>query len=148
MKFLKTNEGEYPVGTAVLVRGRIVKWKEEGKEKEKEGCVFSGELLWEKDDKVCLRNARRIFYWEGAASLSQLAAEGVKNAGKCLFPREVGEVIIHKPVETIKLTEAAVESINSVKIWEATAQDYEDAQVAIEKGSIKEFVCRQINQHE
>jgi hypothetical protein len=114
----------------------------------KSAGVFVGIIKDMQKEECIMINARRIFYWEGAASLSQLAAEGVKNAGKCLFPREVGEVIIHKPVETIKLTEAAVESINSVKIWEATAQDYEDAQVAIEKGSIKEFVCRQINQHE
>lgn len=41
--------------------------------------VFAGELESRTGQEVVLRNARRIWYWVGAATLSQLAMEGTKN---------------------------------------------------------------------
>ena len=40
--------------------------------------VFAGYLESRVDREAVLRNARRIWYWDGAASLSQLAMEGTK----------------------------------------------------------------------
>lgn len=61
--------------------------------------------------------ARRLWYWSGASSLSQLANEGVKNPDECKFPVEVPEVDLKEIIEVIPCTEQAQESINSVKIW-------------------------------
>lgn len=38
--------------------------------------VFAGELETKDGREVTLMNARRLWYWTGAASLSQLAQEG------------------------------------------------------------------------
>jgi hypothetical protein len=38
--------------------------------------VFAGTLISRKGAEVELTNARRMWYWKGAASLSQLAVEG------------------------------------------------------------------------
>ena len=73
------------------------------KNKCKEGTVF---------------NARRIFYWDGAASLSQLANEGVKKPQNCKFAQEVKEVDLREIIEVIPCTKIAEENIKSVKIWE------------------------------
>ena len=66
---------------------------------------------------VKIRNVRRIWHWSGAASLSQLAKEGVKNPDDCKFSVINDEVIVVNVVEMIPLTEDAKKSIYSVKEW-------------------------------
>jgi hypothetical protein len=83
------------------------------------GEWISGELVSRCKSEIHLKNARRLWYWEGAASLSQLAMEGVKSPDSCKFPTEVNEVILYGAEEILKLTKAAVYSINSVKNWSA-----------------------------
>src|SRR5579872_6046415 len=52
--------------------------------------VFAGILDSESTETVkILRCARRIWYWAGAASLSQLATEGTSKPEACKFPAEV-----------------------------------------------------------
>lgn len=67
---------------------------------------------------IVLKNARRMWYWDGAASLSQLATEGTSNPKNCKFPREVEEVILSGWIEIIPISVDAEASIKKVKIWE------------------------------
>jgi hypothetical protein len=83
---------------------------------EKSG-VFAGYLESRNGKEVVLRQARRIWYWSGAASLSQLAMEGVKNPDKCRFPCEVDRIEILDVIEIIDCTEAARKNIQEVPIW-------------------------------
>ena len=62
-------------------------------------------------------NARRLWYWSGASSLSQLAMEGVKNPDDCKFPCEVDNIILTEVIEIIDCTEKARKSIKGVQIW-------------------------------
>ena len=50
--------------------------------------VFAGYLEKRNGQEVILRQARRIWYWDGAASLSQLAEEGTKRPENCKFPQD------------------------------------------------------------
>ena len=79
--------------------------------------VFAGELENKDGKEVILINARRIWYWEGAATLSQLAMEGTSKPDKCKFPCEVNRVELLEAVEILDVTEKAKESIKSVSIW-------------------------------
>ena len=79
--------------------------------------VFAGNLKSRKDKEVELLNARRIWYWEGAASLSQLAQEGTSKPKECKFPCEVERIILTEAVEIIDCTKKAEESIKSVPVW-------------------------------
>ena len=79
--------------------------------------VFAGELVERNGKEVRLKNARRLWYWSGAASLSQLATEGTSNPKDCKFPCEVAEVILLEAIEILPVTELAKKSIKSVKIW-------------------------------
>jgi len=79
--------------------------------------VFAGYLESKKGQEVILRNARRLWYWDGAASLSQLAEEGVSKPQNCKFPCEVDKVELLQVVEILDVTEKAQKSINSVAIW-------------------------------
>ncbi len=80
--------------------------------------VFAGYLKERSGENVTLKNARRMWYWSGACSLSQLAMEGTKKAGDCKFPCEVDSIDLTQVIEIIDATEEARLSIKSVAIWE------------------------------
>ena len=63
-------------------------------------------------------NARRIFYWDGAASLSQMANQGVNKPENCKFAQEVKEVDLKEIIEVLPCTKEARKNIQQVKIWE------------------------------
>ena len=79
--------------------------------------VFAGELEKREGREVTLKNARRLWYWDGAASLSQLAMEGVSKPENCKFPCEVDNVLLFETIEILDVTDKARESIKSVSIW-------------------------------
>jgi uncharacterized protein DUF6948 len=81
--------------------------------------VFAGELESKNGQEVVLKNARRIWYWDGAASLSQLAMEGTSKPENCKFPCEVERVELLQAIEILDVTDKAKNSIKSVKIWSA-----------------------------
>ena len=80
--------------------------------------VFAGFLENREGKVVILTNTRRLWYWAGAASLSQLAMEGTKNPQDCKFPCPVGRVILTEAIEILDTTAAAQESIERVPIWQ------------------------------
>ena len=80
--------------------------------------VFAGELVSRKGQEVKLKNARRLWYWKGAASLSQLAKEGVKSPSECKFPCEVDTVELLQAIEILPCTSTAQKSIKGVPIWQ------------------------------
>jgi hypothetical protein len=67
--------------------------------------------------EVNLIKARRLWYWDGASSLSQLAMEGVTRPENCKFPCEVYQIKLMGVIEVISATEKAKESIAGVKVW-------------------------------
>ena len=82
--------------------------------------VFAGYIVERISDKrLVLTNARRLWYWSGAASLSQLCVDGVKNPDECKFPVAVPVVELTEVVEILDVTEKAKKSIDSVPIWKA-----------------------------
>lgn len=80
--------------------------------------VFFGEIKEKDGDRVVMTNARRIWYWEGAASLSQLAQEGPSAPKKCKFPCAVDEIEVFNVIEILSVTERAAKIIDAVKVWE------------------------------
>lgn len=81
--------------------------------------VFAGEIESRKGQEVVMTKARRLWYWSGAASLSQLAVAGTSNPSACKFPVAVPRVELLQVVEILDVTEAARKSIESVPEWKA-----------------------------
>ena len=79
--------------------------------------VFYGEIKERNGDEVTMTNVRRIWYWSGAASLSQLAVDGVSKPKDCKFTVYVKEMIILGVIEIIPCTEEAIKSIEGVEEW-------------------------------
>ncbi len=79
--------------------------------------AFAGTVEAVDDTCVLVKNARRLWYWDGAASLSQLAAEGVKKPGTCKFAMAVESIVLRDWVEIIPTTERAATIIQGVMEW-------------------------------
>lgn len=79
--------------------------------------VHAGELVRREGKEVELHNARRIWYWSGAASLSQMAVDGVKNPDQCKFSVTVPSITLTEAIEIINCTEKAMKNIMGVEEW-------------------------------
>lgn len=81
--------------------------------------VFFAKIAERRGDEVDLTDCRRIWYWDGAASLSQLAMEGVNKPQNCKFTITVPAMTVLGVIEIIPCTDKAVESIKAVREWRA-----------------------------
>jgi len=81
--------------------------------------VFYGHPVKRNGDEIVLSNARRVWYWAGAATLSQLAVDGTSKPTECKFPVAVNSITILGVCEIIPMTVKAVESLDSVPVWSA-----------------------------
>jgi hypothetical protein len=81
--------------------------------------VFAG-YIKDMDDvnRICtLTDARRLWYWDGASSLSELAVQGTSKPDKCKFPCIVPEVTLFEVVEILTVTDKARQSLRNVAVW-------------------------------
>lgn len=99
-----TNKTETNIGKKVIIRGN------------RSGVEF-GKLVSQNGSEVTLKNARRIWYWDGAASLSQLAKDGTTNPTNCKFTVFVDSITILDAIEIIPCTDKAIKSIEEVSVW-------------------------------
>lgn len=79
--------------------------------------VFYGKLEQMDGQEAIVTNARRIWSWSGAASLSQLSVEGTSNPKECKFPTPVDAVHLAQVIEVLPLTGKAKASLDGVKVW-------------------------------
>jgi len=79
--------------------------------------VFAGVLESQEGQQVVLSGCRRLWYWSGAASISQLATEGVKNPDNCKFTVTLDRIMLLDAIEVIPATEKAEACIKAVDEW-------------------------------
>lgn len=79
--------------------------------------VFYGEIKERNGNEVTMTNVRRLWFWAGANSLSQLAVDGVAKPEECKFTVYVPEMTILGIIEIIPCTDKAIASIEGVKEW-------------------------------
>lgn len=81
--------------------------------------VFYAEIKERRGDEADLVNARRLWYWDGAASLSQLAVEGISRPQNCKFTVTVPEMTVLNVLEIIPCSDMAIKCIDGVPEWRA-----------------------------
>lgn len=79
--------------------------------------VFAGILKERVGSEVVMADVRRIWYWDGAASLSQMAISGVSKPENCKFPAPLNKILVLGVIEVIPCTKAAEKSIRGVPEW-------------------------------
>ena len=92
------------IGKKVIVRG------------DRSG-VFFGTLAERDGREVKLEKCRRLWYWDGAASISQLATDGTMKPNQCKFTVTVDEIIVMDVIEIIPCTDKASANIEGVREW-------------------------------
>lgn len=79
--------------------------------------VFAGYVKDRNGKEVTIVDVRRIWYWDGANSLSQLAVDGTQKPENCKFAVLVSEILVTEAIEIIPCTEKAMLSITGVPEW-------------------------------
>lgn len=78
--------------------------------------VFHGTLDHIDNDILRLKDARRIYYWEGALSVTDMASIGL-TGGKISAPVSAVEFMREKIVELNECSDDASKSIEAIKVW-------------------------------
>ena len=82
--------------------------------------VFCGWVKSREGKEVVILESIRLWRWSGAASLSQLAMEGVTNPFDCKFGVPITtETTVLEAIEIVIMTDIAKDSIQSVPSWRA-----------------------------
>lgn len=79
--------------------------------------VFYGEIEGRDGKEIKMRNVRCIWYWDGAATLLQLATEGTTNPNNCKFTMTIDSLVVLDAIEIIPCTDRAIKSIEAVQEW-------------------------------
>ena len=79
--------------------------------------VFFAKIEKREGKEAVLRDAIRIWYWEGAYSLSELAVNGTCRPDKCKFAIPVDTIELTEVIEVLSVTEKAKNSILGVPSW-------------------------------
>ena len=79
--------------------------------------VFFGNIKERNGKEVTMTNVRRLWYWEGASSISQLAKEGTVAPENCKFTVTLDEILVLDVIEIDTCTDVAVKNIQGVKEW-------------------------------
>ncbi len=85
----------------------------------REAGVHAGELVSRKGREVVLKDSRRIWFWKGAASLSELAVYGAKFPAECRFGVVIDRLELMEACEVIHCQPAARKMIEGVAPWRA-----------------------------
>lgn len=80
--------------------------------------VHTGYVKERSGKEVTLINARRLWKWAGAFTLSEIAVSGVSDPKGCKFSVEVPEITLTEAIEIIPCTQKAEEIIKGVKAYE------------------------------
>jgi hypothetical protein len=66
---------------------------------------------------VELLNDRKLYYWDGACAVQEIADKGTLKTEECKFTVTVESQIISSVVEIIPCTEISIKVIEGVKEW-------------------------------
>lgn len=92
------------IGRKVIVRG------------DRSG-VFFGTLKEKEGQDVILTDCRKLWYWNGAAAIEQIANDGVSKPHDCKFTVIVSELYLTDAIQIIPCTDKAIKCIEAVKAW-------------------------------
>lgn len=81
--------------------------------------VFFGKVKERSHDEIIMTNVRKIFYWDGACAVEELALNGTTKPENCQFTVEIPEMVIADPIQVIPCTDKATEILSGVKVWKA-----------------------------
>ena len=119
-----TNKTETNMSNEITINGEIYQKKIPMTDSEKyvlirtySAGVHFGEIVRRDGMEVELNNARRIWAWKGANTLSDIAVKGLKNGKDSRISLTVKSIILTQAIEIIPISATALKSLNEVEEW-------------------------------
>lgn len=78
--------------------------------------VFFGKIISKDKDSVKMAEVRKIFYWDGAAAVEQIALDGLYKSN-CKLTVTIQEMEVFAPIQIIPCTEKSSLSLKSFETW-------------------------------
>ena len=79
--------------------------------------VFFGAIKERSGTEATMTTVRKLWYWDGAAAVEQLAVDGTSAPENCEFTVTVPEMVVTGVIQVIPCTEKAAASLGGVKAW-------------------------------
>ena len=79
--------------------------------------VFFGTLTKKEGSEVQLTKVRKIYYWEGANAIEQIAADGLRNPENCKITVENEEATVNNYIQIITCTDSSIKNIENIPAW-------------------------------
>lgn len=83
--------------------------------------VFFGKIKERAQGEVTMTDVRKIWYWDGACAVEQLAMDGTKAPRSCKLTVEVPEIIIANPIIPWILLERASRALQILYLRQKNA---------------------------
>ena len=81
--------------------------------------VYHGVLDYWDDGIIRLKDVRLIYRWQGALSVTDMAANGIGNASKVTHPCGEVEFLCREVIEVNECSDIASKKIEGIKAWTA-----------------------------
>ena len=81
--------------------------------------VFHGTLAAKDAETTTMTDVRRIYYWQGPISVTDMSVTGVKAGSEVTLPAKRVEFETAKVIELIECSAEASKSIESIEPWKA-----------------------------
>ena len=79
--------------------------------------VFFGQIEKIDGNVINMKNVRKLFYWDGACAVEELAMSGVKKPENCKFTVVVPLMAVFDPIQIIPCTDEATDNLSKVRVW-------------------------------
>lgn len=109
IKYVREDDVERPAAELDGLPYVIIRSRDSG--------VHAGYLEEREGSEVSLLNSRRLWYWDGAATLSQLATDGTSKSSDCKFACVLNHILVLGVCEVAQVTKKAQDSIQEVAVW-------------------------------
>lgn len=79
--------------------------------------VFYGEIKSRKAGEITMANVRKVWYWDGACAVEELATNGTTTPDNCKLTVRVDEITVMGVIQIIPCTDKAVKSLEAAREW-------------------------------
>ena len=79
--------------------------------------VFYGEIKKQDGNTVTMANVRKVWHWDGACAVEELATNGTTRPENCKLTVMVKEMTVMDAIQIIPVTAKAAKSLDGVKEW-------------------------------
>lgn len=79
--------------------------------------VFYGEIESKTKDIVVMKNVQKVFYWDGACAVEELAKYGSTKPSNCKLTVVIDTLELNQWIQIIPCTKESINILDNIAIW-------------------------------